>query len=158
MMFMDLDYTAYPNQAWVSNWPLTPFNINPISRTAHSSSFYTDKLEGRVNIRQCEMALQLNLQRMNKKMLLHDLIGAYTYEDEDEKKIEILCMNTNTLWGRCIQAPLPNLLNDHLMSTRDNGTDRPRIMPMGIKFMVRKICDKNFDTTKNTSRVDVGIV
>ena len=121
MMCMDLDYTAYPNQAWVSNWPLTPFNINPISRTAHASSFYTDKLEGRVNIRQCEMALQLNLQRMNKKMLLHDLIGAYTYEDEDEKKIEILCMNTTTLWGRCIQAPLPKLLNDHLMSKRENA-------------------------------------
>ena len=36
MMYMDLDYTAYPNQDWVSNWSLTPFNINPISPTAQA--------------------------------------------------------------------------------------------------------------------------
>ena len=118
---MDLDYTAYPNQAWVSNWLLTPFNINPISRIAQESTFYTDKSEGRVNIRQSEIALQLSLQRMHKKILLHDVIGAYTFEDEDEKKIEILCINTTTLWGRCIQTTLPKLLNDHLMSKRENA-------------------------------------
>ena len=30
-------------------------------------------------------------------------------------------MNTNTLWGRCTQTPLPEMLNDHLMIKRENA-------------------------------------
>ena len=38
----------------------------PIAPTAQESLFYTDGAEGKVNIRQCDIALQLNLQRMEK--------------------------------------------------------------------------------------------